>query len=136
VIRSILSRRSLAVAVAFAVSFAASAQTASFEPKVQGWELGANIDTQKLASAIAKALGHYNWRSVESKSGFIKAVYEKSGGNISATIDVRYGESGYVIEYVDSKNLDADLKRKVIHRNYVRWIANLNKAIYTYYSGS
>jgi hypothetical protein len=137
----ILSRRALVAAFAvFACAIAAAApaaaQTARFEPKVQGYPLGENVDQQKLVTAITKALMHYNWRVVESKPGFAKAVFEKEGGKISATIGVSYDGSGYSIEYLDSKNLDVNLKKKVIHRNYVRWINNLNKAIGKFYTES
>jgi hypothetical protein len=133
---SILSRRALIIAVvACMIGLAApiAAQTAHFEPKVQGWGLGENVDQKKLVSAITKALSHYNWRVVESKPGFAKAVFEKEGGKISATIGVSYDGSGYSIEYMDSKNLDVNLEKKIIHRNYVRWVANLNKAISKFY---
>ncbi len=40
----------------------------------------------------------------------------------------------YRIEYVDSKGLNVDLEQKTIHRNYMRWIRNLDKEIaLTYY---
>lgn len=75
----------------------------------------------------------YGWIIEEDRTGLIEARYSKSEGAIVADIRIEYDKTGYVISYVDSSNLDADLEEGVIHKNYVRWIANLNKSIYTNY---
>ena len=57
------------------------------------------------------------------------AKYEKNHGKNMAMIEIPYSADGYSVTYVDSKGLDVDLKKMKIHRNYVRWILNLIKAI-------
>ena len=76
---------------------------------------------------------NYNWIITDDADGIITAKYEKSNGLIAADIKISYDEKSYSIEYVDSKNLDVNLEAKKIHRNYVRWINNLNKMIYQTY---
>lgn len=110
------------------------AQTAPFEPVYTGYTLEAPINTQKLASAIRLGLAHYNWVVIEEAEGSITARFEKSNGSIYAVIKVVFDKNSYHIEYVDSKNLDADLEEKIIHRNYMRWIRNLDKYIYMHYN--
>ncbi len=110
------------------------AQTAAFEPVYKGYTIEAPIDTDKLASVIRQGLVHYNWIVAEKTDGAITARFEKSNGTIYAVIKVVFDKNSYHIEYVDSKNLDVNLEKKVIHRNYVRWIKNLDKYIFVYYN--
>jgi len=115
------------------VTASISAQTTSFEPIVKGQELPAPVDTVKLDKSIRSSLVQFNWRIVEAAEGSITARYEKAKGTIYAVINVIYNKEGYRIEYVDSARLDVNLEKKKIHRNYVRWVANLDKAIYSRY---
>ncbi len=108
-------------------------QTIAFEPRQEGLLLQGPINTDKLANSIRISLVNYDWKITEDGDGVIFARYEKSNGLIMATIKVSYDTKSYSIEYVDSKNLDANLEAKKIHRNYVRWINNLNKFIYQTY---
>ena len=110
-----------------------SAQTTSFEPIVQGQSLPDPIDLDKLDKCIRLSLAKHNWVVSAGKPGEILAYFEKSEGLIRADIKVAYSAKGYTIEYVDSKGLDVNLEKKIIHRNYPRWIANLNKAIFMMY---
>lgn len=110
------------------------AQTNEFDPIYKGYTIGAPIDTEKLASCIRQSLAHYNWVITDNTDGAITARFEKSNGNIYAVIKVVYDKNSYHIEYVDSKNLDVNLEKKRIHRNYVRWIRNLDKSIFVNYN--
>lgn len=110
------------------------AQTQSFEPVYTGYTIDAPINTQKLTSSIRLGLAHYNWVVVEDTEGAITARFEKSNGTIYAVIKVVFDKNSYHIEYVDSQGLEADFEGKRIHRNYVRWIRNLDKYIYMYYN--
>jgi hypothetical protein len=110
-----------------------SAQSASFESPFKGRDLPTPVDTAKLESAIREALPKFGWVITEDSPNLKVARFEKSGGKIFAIIAIKYDDKGYSIEYRDSKNLDVDLKAMTIHRNYVRWIANLDKAIYMNY---
>mgnify|MGYP000096880026 CR=1 FL=1 len=79
------------------------------------------------------------------KNGIIAGCIDKgwtcrevSPGRIAASITVRkhradadisYDSDSYSITYKDSQLLDYNSKRQTIHRNYNRWIANLDSAI-------
>ncbi len=107
--------------------------TTQFTPVSTGHSLPQPLDTELLAKSIRLSLVQYGWVIEEDRTGLIEARYSKSEGAIVADIRIEYDKTGYVISYVDSSNLDADLEEGVIHKNYVRWIANLNKSIYTNY---
>lgn len=105
----------------------------NFKPVVQGQVLASPIDIKKLDKSIRLSLSQNNWRLVKEVPGELYAHYEKSEGIVSVDIRIKYSDAGYTLEYVDSKGLDANLKRKTIHRNYPRWIAAIDRAIYTKY---
>ncbi|MFV8782808.1 hypothetical protein ACNKU7_10340 [Microbulbifer sp. SA54] len=46
-----------------------------------------------------------------------------------ATADINYSEKSYSIAYKDSYLLDYNGRKNTIHRNYNRWINNLEQAI-------
>jgi hypothetical protein len=106
---------------------------APFEPEVEGYYLTAPIDKDKLVSAIKISLIHLNWFIYDANENAIQAKYVKSGGNVQSKIEIRFDNNGYSIHYIDSKGLDCDKERMLIHKNYNRWIANLNKNIYVRY---
>jgi disulfide oxidoreductase YuzD len=92
------------------------------------------VDLDKLRNAIRIAFGIYNWRVVSAtNSEFVAEFGKGSNDKVQATIKVDYSDAGYKIEYVDSQGLNADLEHKTIHRNYVRWVNNLDKQIYLNY---
>ncbi len=109
--------------------FLSSCTSASFELTSDGLNHSAPFDVEKLEKSIKTSLVNYNWSITDINDGLITAQYSKSNGVIVADIKVEYDSEGYSITYVDSKNLDANLKRMTIHKNYNRWIANLNKTI-------
>lgn len=117
----------------FSASTSVYARSVKFEPVVEGQSLSLPVDVAKLEKSVRLALVSFDWRLVEEEPGSVTARFEKSGGKIFALIKIFFSEEGYRIEYVDSKNLDANLEKKTIHGNYVRWIANLDKNIYTLY---
>jgi len=132
-------KRIAVFAIAFCISFfavggIAFAQTTSFEPTFQGQSLPTPIAADKFEAAARAALTKFNWRIGEVTPGVIHSRYEKSGGKIFVEIEICYTANDYQINYIDSKNLDADLEKKRIHRNYVRWIQNLDKEINLQYS--
>ncbi|MDC7219024.1 MAG: hypothetical protein PQJ59_03725 [Spirochaetales bacterium] len=104
-----------------------------FEYTVEGYSLGTDIDKDILEKSIKIALMKYNWIPYEEVPGSIKSQFSKSEGLITCDIQVLYNDGGYSINYLGSKNLDENLKRMTIHKNYNRWIANLNKVIYENY---
>ena len=130
-----MQRARVAVIVILALSAISCTTFTSgpFEPTVAGYRLPAPIDTQVLKKAVWLALGNYGWKAIDEGQTFVTARYEKSDGLIRSDIRVDYGSGGYTIQYVDSRNLDLDTGLMTIHRNYSRWIANLNKSVFTFY---
>lgn len=66
-----------------------------------------------------------NWRMKTESVGVIDGRYISRGH--MAHIRINYTANGYRINYVDSENLNADNGK--IHRNYNRWINNLDHDI-------
>lgn len=110
-----------------------SAQTVKFEPVTHGQFLEPPVDVKQFKNAVRIALVTFNWRIVSEETDAIYARYEKSNGVIVADIKIVLSGDAYTIEYIDSKGLNANLETQVIHRNYPRWIANLDKSIYLNY---
>jgi hypothetical protein len=127
-------RNVAAFIMTIAVISLVSCTTAPFQPVVEGRDMEKPVDLAKLRSAIRIALGIFNWRVMsETNSEFVAEFSKGSNDEVQATIKVDYSDSGYKIEYVDSKGLHADLEHMTIHRNYVRWVNNLDKQIYLNY---
>ncbi|MDC7126942.1 MAG: hypothetical protein PQJ46_15325 [Spirochaetales bacterium] len=105
----------------------------SFSPDIDGYGLATPVNVEVLEKSIQLASTHYHWQIEEQYEGKIIASFQKGEGVIYAQIEIDYDEAGYSIHYLNSRNIDADLTRMTIHKNFVRWVANLNKGIYTYY---
>ncbi|MDA3852354.1 MAG: hypothetical protein PF447_13950 [Spirochaetaceae bacterium] len=108
----------------------ASCTSAPFSTSVDGYSISNTADLELLEKNIKLALVKYNWRIYDESPGKISAEYVKNEGIIMVRIEVIYDQSGYSINYLESKNLDENMRRMTIHKNYNRWIANLNKTIY------
>lgn len=109
--------------------------SAPLEPIVKGHFIDTPINIKVLKKNIQSALITYNWVITDSSDDYIIANYKKSGG-IFAEIIVKFNYDGYRIEYLDSHNLDYNKRRSLIHKNFNRWINNLNKVIYQNYMNS
>jgi hypothetical protein len=103
--------------------------SAPFERVLDGRALDNPVNVDKLKVSIRMALIAFNWRTVSQTENSFTAEFQKEAGEISATIKVVFSSTGYRIEYVDSRGLNVDLTEKTIHRNYMRWIRNLDKEI-------
>ncbi|MCF3281496.1 hypothetical protein L1Z99_23930 [Escherichia coli] len=82
--------------------------------------------TQEQAKkAILKAGVERKWIMSESGQGIIKA--RQQSRDHSAEIRINYTASSYDINYENSQNLQASGGQ--IHKNYNRWVRNLDKDI-------
>lgn len=72
----------------------------------------------------------FNWQVTEDSKGKMKLRYSK-GSKFYADIEVVYTQKNFRINYVESYGLGYEKKGAgaVIHRNYNRWIRNLDKEI-------
>lgn len=89
----------------------------------------ASISDAKVEKAIKKALIQRGWRAKETTSGKVKAHITLRSH--TANTDITYGNGSIKFTYVNSTNLKAKQKKgeQYIHRNYNRWIMNLEKDI-------
>jgi hypothetical protein len=79
----------------------------------------------EIRDAIIAAGATKGWVIQEIAPGQLRAVLNIRTHRAEA--DIAYSNTRYAITYADSKNLD--YKDGSIHRNYNKWIANLNHAI-------
>ncbi|MDD1791865.1 hypothetical protein L4D06_04790 [Enterovibrio makurazakiensis] len=81
-----------------------------------------NVPVLSVKQAIMESGADRGWIMTETAPGVIRGeLFVRSH---RAVIDVTYSDKSYSIDYVDSENLKySDGK---IHRNYNRWINNLD----------
>lgn len=92
---------------------------------------GAQTDQTDVEASILAALKLRRWDILDQQPGVITARHskpnEKEGFVHSATIKVTYDANSFSIDYVDSENLMYREKSNTIHRNYNRWVSNLER---------
>lgn len=91
------------------------------------------IALDKMRIVVVDSALRFHWQIVEDKPGKMKLRYSKGGNKLWAEVEVVYTQKSFRINYVDSHGLgyEKDGKSVSIHRNYNRWIRNLDKEIYT-----
>ncbi|MBP3417487.1 MAG: hypothetical protein J6K76_08990 [Spirochaetaceae bacterium] len=89
------------------------------------------IDMERFEEVAARGARSHGWKVLETSPGVIKLKLEKRDWWV--TMNICYWEDEYWYEYQDSWNLDAKPAKDKIHRNYRRWIANIEKKIYEEY---
>lgn len=87
---------------------------------------GAEMSIEDVGHAIAIAGSRLGWQMKRIEPGEIKGTLNVREHR--AVIDISYDTDSYSIDYVDSENLLYTAPDK-IHRNYNRWIANLQQEI-------
>lgn len=83
---------------------------------------------QGVAQQIKTKLNARGWKVIDEQANQIRAQFSKPNKSIgvhSVTIDVSYDADSVSIKYADSENMMYDESAHEIHRNYNRWIANL-----------
>ncbi|OAN11019.1 hypothetical protein A3K86_18765 [Photobacterium jeanii] len=84
-----------------------------------------NLQSQQVRSAILESGTARGWIMNETKPGTIRG--EINVRTHKAVIDVEYNNKAYSIHYVSSENLKYEDGN--IHRNYNKWITNLDQDI-------
>jgi hypothetical protein len=80
---------------------------------------------EQVRQAIIAGGASKGWLMTETKPGVVHGTLKVR--THQADVDVTYNTKTYSIDYVSS--VDLDYKNGTIHRNYNKWIANLNEAI-------
>lgn len=87
-------------------------------------------ESGSVAVKIKDTLKARRWKVIDEEPGTIVANFSKANDDIgqhSVTIRITYDADSYSINYVDSENMLYDEVTGTIHRNYNRWIANLQR---------
>lgn len=87
------------------------------------------IKIERVKNAIKSAATRKGWRLKASKkndNSFLGYLDER---NHSAVIQINYSTQHYSINYVRSNNLNYNPEKKIIHRNYMKWIKTLKTLI-------
>ncbi|MEJ0058905.1 MAG: hypothetical protein WDM79_04640 [Terricaulis sp.] len=87
--------------------------------------IGSDVPDDQIAAKIERALSNKGWQVGARRPGAIDAFVVIREHRAEVTIT--YDNDSYSIEYLGSQNLDAT--QRTIHRNYNRWVANLNTEI-------
>ena len=89
---------------------------------VENTPVAFNLQSSEVKQAIIEAGIGRGWVMKETTPGKIRGEYQARSHQ--AIIDVTYNAKTYSIEYADSDNLKYEDGK--IHRNYNRWINNLD----------
>ena len=86
------------------------------------------IQLQQMQQAVYTALQRYGWQLQSDNGSQIYARFNKQERHI---VDIRidYSERGFAIHHVTSQGLNYNQGRDSIHRNYNRWVRNLDQDI-------
>jgi len=83
------------------------------------------LTAQKIGDVIKLAASSRKWVAQDLNPGVMKLTHRKK--NHVAEVEVSYNKSSYSIKYLNSSNLLYN--GSMIHRNYNRWVANLEQDI-------
>ena len=86
----------------------------------------AQVSEEKMKTVIVNALQKREW-TVQRLSPQLVQAEITVRGQFYAAIDIRYTRNSYAITYRDSRDLG--YKDGKIHRNYNRWVNNLDNDI-------
>ena len=86
----------------------------------------AQVSEEKMKTVIVNALQKREW-TVQRLSPQLVQAEITVRGQFYAAIDIRYTRNSYAITYRDSRDLG--YKDGKIHRNYNRWVNNLDSDI-------
>lgn len=111
----------IAISLLFVVLLAGCGRTQPIM-NVEDTPVAYNLQSKQVKSAIYGAATKRDWVVTEIKPGLLRAEYFARSHR--AVVDIPYNDDFYSILYVESENLKFNNGK--IHRNYNRWINNLN----------
>jgi hypothetical protein len=124
-------RKTFAILIA-SVLVASCASAVRVKPVLEVQDTPVTIAGGKtaVASTIKSRLSARGWKVISENANVIRAQFSKPNTEIgvhSVTIDVGYDADSVSIKYVDSENMLYEADGHKIHRNYNRWVANLER---------
>lgn len=120
-----MTKRGLMLAVTCAALALAGCRSAPVM-NVADAPVGVSLSAQQLEQAIVAAGDALGWQMRPTGPGRIEGTLLLRDHR--AVVDINYSPRAYSIRYKDSSNLHYD-GGGTIHRNYNRWIENLDRAI-------
>ncbi|VAW49510.1 hypothetical protein MNBD_GAMMA03-1924 [hydrothermal vent metagenome] len=100
-------------------------QVVNVESEIVPNNVQSKADVKK---AISKAGASLGWRIREVDANTLKATI-RIRNKFPVEVTIPYSKSEYSILYRSSQNLKYNAEENTIHRNYNRWINNLNNRI-------
>lgn len=88
---------------------------------------GSSLTLEQVEQAILTGMAVRGWRPRTRQPGLITA--ELNLRQHQAVIEIPYDHTQYAIRYVSSDNMDESKSGERIHRNYNRWVRNLDADI-------
>jgi hypothetical protein len=88
---------------------------------------GKMLNLDDVTRAIVQAGAGLGWDMRVAKPGQIVGTLRLRSH--TAIVDIPYTSSSYSILYNSSQNLNYDVGKNQIHKNYNSWVQNLDKAI-------
>ena len=87
-----------------------------------------HLTSKKVEMAIKKGSSKRGWLVKKHKMGLITARNNIRGKHL-VIVNISYNKNGYKIDYKDSQNMKYNPSNNTIHKNYNKWIANLERDI-------
>ncbi len=91
------------------------------------WPTGKPATMDQAQRAVMAGLAAKGWVGSVAAPGKAHGLLHRD--DWTCEIDVTFDTKSYSIRYADSKNLDYDATKKVIHRNFNRWLQFLQEQI-------
>lgn len=91
------------------------------------WLGGQPQELDKVRRAVVTGLAAKGWQATLVEPGHAHAVLARSDWRCE--IDVYYDTTKFSIRYATSEHLDYDATKRVIHRNFNRWLVLLRDQI-------
>lgn len=114
----------LLAVITVAAALAGCARTAPVQ-NINNAPVSAGHNQSQVRAAILKAGQQRKWVMTDAGAGVIKGRMMSRGH--TAEIRINYSANSYSINYENSQNLKAQNGK--IHKNYNRWVNNLDKQI-------
>ncbi len=100
---------------------------------ISGKYLRSPLNEDSMRYAIIKAAGALGYRPLPADNPNSIVLYKTRGRSWWVKIKIVFWKGDYWFEYVDSYGLKAEPRRNRIHRNYFRWVNDLDSKITFYY---
>ena len=111
-----------------AALLAGCSTSAPIQEPTQTLEFRKTLTTEQMQSAIYQSLHRYGWQMQSDDGHIIIARYNKQDRHI-VVIRIEYSPQRFTILHQSSEGMEYNAKRQTIHRNYNRWIRNLETDI-------